>query len=422
MNIPRAAHTDAVRTRATLTLLAAQLVGGTGLAAAVTVGGIIAADLGGVAASGLPLATAVTGTTVAAVALGAVMQRHGRRRGLRWGWQVGAAGAALAVAATSLSSLPLLLVAMLLFGGGEAASTASRFAATDLPGRSGAAIGLVLSGTAVAITVGPLVVGPSARLADRLGLPAAAGPFLLAAVAFAVAAAIIGTALRPDPLLVARRLTGGDGRDRPPRGRPPLRELLHPSARPGLAALTIANLVMVGVMSIAPVHLTRTGHDIDATALSGVGLILGLHAAGMYAPSLLSGRVADRYGGRPLIMLGGATLALAGLLVALADGYGTRLLAPALLLLGVGWNLAFVGGSVTLTAAIDGPDRPRLQAAADAAMGVTGMFGSVLAGVTLATGGLAVAGVASATLSAGLALGVLRPRWRVRGRRVAPVS
>jgi predicted MFS family arabinose efflux permease len=121
-------------------------------------------------------------------------------------------------------------------------------------------------------------------------------------------------------------------------------------------------------------------------------------------------------------MLGGVTLALAGLMVALADGQGTRLLAPALFLLGVGWNLAFVGGSVTLTAAIDGPDRPRLQAAADAAMGVTGMFGSVLAGVTLATGGLAVAGVVSAAPSAGLALGVLSPRWRVRGRRVAPVS
>jgi MFS family permease len=421
VNTLRGAHIDAVRTRATLTLLAAQLVGGTGLAAAVTVGGIIAADLGGVGLSGLPLATAVTGTTVAAVTLGSVMQRHGRRRGLRWGWQAGAAGATLAIAATSLGSLPLLLVAMLLFGGAEAASTASRFAATDLPGPSGAAMGAVLSGTAVAITVGPLVVGPAAQLADRLGLPAAAGPFLLAAVAFAVAAAIIGTALRPDPLLVARRLTG-DRHPRPPGGRLPLRELLRPAARPGLAALAVANLVMVGLMAIAPVHLTHAGHDIDATALSGVGLVLGLHTAGMYAPSLLSGRVADRRGGRPLIVLGGATLALAGVLVAVADGHGTRLLAPALLLLGVGWNLTFVGGSVVLTTAIDGPHRPRLQAAADAAMGVSAMIGSLLAGLTLATGGLAVAGVLSAALSAGLALGVLHPRWRARARRIAPAS
>jgi fucose permease len=80
-----------------------------GLAAAVTVGSLIAADLGGDAMAGLPLAASLTGTATAALPLAAVMRRAGRRPGLRLGWLVGAAGAAVAITATVLSSLPLLL-------------------------------------------------------------------------------------------------------------------------------------------------------------------------------------------------------------------------------------------------------------------------------------------------------------------------
>ena len=94
-----------------MTLGIAQLVGGLGLAAAVTVGGLVADEIAGAASSGLPLSAAVAGTAVSALLLGARMQRRGRRSGLQWGWLIGAA----------------------------------RYAATGLAVRKGAAMGSVLA-------------------------------------------------------------------------------------------------------------------------------------------------------------------------------------------------------------------------------------------------------------------------------------
>ena len=408
MSTSRNTQPRVVQIRTTIVLMGAQLIGGTGLAAAVTVGGIIGAELGGPTVTGLPLAAAVAGTALSALALGALMQRHGRRLGLRWGWLIGGAGATLAIAATSMRSFALLLLAMLLFGGGEAASTAARFAATDLAGRRGAAMGIVLSATAVSTTLGSTLVSPAARLASQLDLPALTGPFLLSSVAFVSAAAIIGLALRPDPLLLARKEQPHVPEPTRP-GREAVRLLLRGPARRGLAAVTTANLVMLGIMTIAPVHVAHTSDGAPTSALPGVGLLLGLHLAGMYAPSPLTGWLADRIGSHRVIALGGAVLAIAGLLVTRsADRAG--LLVVALTLLGVGWNLAFMGGSLSLLLATNERQRPRVQAAADATMSVAGMAGSASSGIVLAVGGLATAGALGAVLAGALTLSALT--WR----------
>jgi MFS family permease len=399
-----------VRKRTTIALVVAQLFGGLGLTAGVTVGGIIAADLAGGGASGLPLAASVAGSALGALGLGALMHRRGRRAGLRMGWLVGAVGAGLAVLAVATGSLALLLTAMSLFGGGEAASAASRYAAADLPGAGGATMGIVLSATAISTITGPLLLAPTGHLAGALGLPVLVGPFLLAATAFTLAATVTAVALRPDPLIVARQLAPRPETATAPSPGPIVSTLTQARVGRGLAALFIANLVMLGIMTAAPVHLSHTG-----TLPTGIGLVLSLHLAGMYAPSPASGWLADRIGGRQVIVLGGLTLAIAGGLVVQSGTHGS--LAAALLLLGVGWNLAYVGGSVEVTAGTRAIDRPRVQAAADAAMGVAGMTGSTLSGVVLATRGLTAIGVAGVMAATALVAIVVAPRrapWRQR--------
>ena len=102
--------------------------------------------------------------------------------------------------------------------------------------------------------------------AARLGAPPLAGLFMLSAVAFVLAAAMIFALLRPDPLLMAReeaaRVSGADS-VRPP-SRKSIREVLSeiiavPSALLGLVAMAVGHAVMVGVMSQTPIHLQHGG-------------------------------------------------------------------------------------------------------------------------------------------------------------------
>lgn len=405
-----AAPTTLLQRRTIITLIAAQITGGMGLAAAVTVGGLIAADLGGDAAAGLPLAAAVTGTAASALPLAAVMRRSGRRPGLRLGWLVGAGGALIAVTATVQASLVLLLTGMVLFGSAEAASSAARYAAADLApaARRGTAIGMVVSSTAITATVGPGIVGPATTGAAALGLPALAGPFVVSILAFTLASAVITIALRPDPLVVASAAAAPAGvADVPATTVPPLTELLRLSAvRLGVAAAVVANFTMLTLMTVMPLHLT--GGHAHGDGLGLVGLIISVHIGGMFAPAPLAGRLGDRVGHRPVVAAGAVLLGAAGLLAAVTGPHQPIQLLVALLLLGVGWNLAFIGGSALLTSAVAPAHRPRVQGLADTAMGVAGVLGAASSGVLMAWGGFGRLGLLCAAAATALLLGALR--------------
>jgi MFS family permease len=399
-----------IQRRTIATLVATQVAGGMGLAAAVTVGGLIAADLGGDAAAGLPLAAAVAGTATAALPLAAMMRRSGRRAGLRLGWLVGAAGAAVAVAATMLSSLPLLLAGMVLFGGAEAASSAARYAAADLAPatRRGTAIGTVVFSTAITATVGPNMVGAAATGAAAIGLPALAGPFVVSAFAFVVAGIVLTAALRPDPLLVANTSPSDLGDLGPTPAAPPVATHRHAGVRLGVAAAVVANFSMLSLMTVAPLHLAGGGHHGDALGL--VGLIISVHVAGMFAPAPLTGRLGDRFGHATVVSAGAVLLGSAALLGASAGPRGTMQLALALGMLGVGWNLSFVGGSALLTGAVEAHRRTRMQGLADTAMGFAGVLGAGLSGAVVAWAGLSGLGRLCAVIAVALLVAALRQR------------
>jgi MFS family permease len=408
------APVSTLQRRTIVTLVAAQVAGGMGLAAAVTVGGLIAADLGSDAAAGLPLAASVAGTAMAALPLAAVMRRSGRRPGLRLGWLVGAVGASVAVAATMLTSLPLLLAGMVLFGGAEAASSAARYAAADLAvaARRGTAIGTVVSSTALTATVGPSIVGPATATAAAAGLPALAGPFVVSVVAFAVASAVITVALRPDPLLIAA--TAASSRVSPAASTPSaatarLAELVtRPGVRLGITAVVIGNLTMLSLMTVTPLHLTHMAPGGLGAPLHMVGLVISVHVGGMFAPSPLTGWLGDHFGHRTVVTGGAVLIGSAGLAAAAAGQHWHVLVA--LLLLGIGWNFAFIGGSTLLTGAVPAAVRPRVQGIADMAMGVAGVLGAASSGAVMAWGGFGRVGL----LCAGAALALLiAARWRI---------
>jgi MFS family permease len=388
---------------------AAQFLGGAGLSAGVVVGALLAEDLlGGSEYAGLPAAVLTLGAALSAVLLGRVSDRWGRRAGLAAGYAGGAGGAAVAVFAAQVRSFPLLLLAMLAYGAGTAASLQARFAAADLapPALRGRSIGVALFATTFGAIAAPNVVTPTGTAARALGLPRLAGPFLLAVLAYAAAALVLGVLLRPDPLIVARRLAAAEAPDvgLPAGAAAPtvLAALRAPGAMAGVLAMVITQLVMVAVMTMTPVHLRAHGHG-----LSVVGVVIGAHIAGMYLPSPVSGWLADRAGYGVALTTGGVALVLSGLTAAAAGG-SPSLLLLALFLLGVGWNLGLLAGTALLAESVPLPSRARTQGVADLCVGLSGAVGGLSSGLVQATAGFGWLAAGGAAVSVLLLMG---GRW-----------
>src|SRR5687768_8410503 len=174
--------------------MASQVFSGAGLAAGVTVGALLAADmLGTTSLSGLPTALFTFGSAGAALVVGRLSQRLGRRVGLTAGYAAGALGGAGVVLAAALDNVPLLMVALLVYGAGTATNLQARYAGADLvtPQRRGRAVSSVLVATTLGAVAGPNLVTATGRAAQHYGIPALAGPFALAALAYGVAAVIL---------------------------------------------------------------------------------------------------------------------------------------------------------------------------------------------------------------------------------------
>lgn len=397
-------------------LVLTQVAGGAGLAAGITVAALIAVDLGGsTSVSGLPEAFAVAGTAGSTMPLALLMQRRGRRAGLRLGWVGGAVGALGVVAAAMAGSLVLLLVSMLVLGTAQASSDAARHVAADLATErtAGRAIGTVVAATAVSTALGPVLTGPSSGFAGRLGLVPMTGPFVLAVAAFLAAAVVVTVTLRPDPLLlVGRGPVPSAAVEEPAPGRPRLRALIrHRDVRLATTATAIANACMLGLMVLAPIHLHAGAAD-HADQLATIGPVISLHVAAMFAPSPLTGRVVDRFGPRRVVAGGAVLLAMAGLVSAAAAPADVTLLTAGLVLLGVGWNACFVAGASLVAAAVDPHDRPRAQGIVDTVAAGSAMAAGAAAGVVAHVAGHAAAGVIVAVAASVLAIASITKRRR----------
>ncbi|MBM7818581.1 MFS family permease [Cellulosimicrobium cellulans] len=414
--------------RRTLTTLAAtQVLSGVGVASGIAVAPLVASALSGSdAIAGLTSTSGVVGAALVALPLAHVAGQRGRRPSLLLGFGVATGGAVLATVAVLVGSWPLLVVAMLFFGSGTAAGLASRFAATDLatPQRRARDLSVVVWATTVGSVVGPTLAGVADRVAGpglRLGgdghaqhgatAPSAA-PFVLAAVAFALAAAVVVVWLRPDPLLASRAMAdsvpdavpdvvsdagpgavpgaasgaapgAGPGDGKGSSWRDGLRAgwavvSASPTARLALGAIVLSHLVMVGLMSMTPVHMNHGG-----ATLQVVGLVISAHIAGMYALSPVVGWLADRVGHARVLYVGGALLLAAAVVVAGAPGEDSARLTVGLVLLGLGWSCGLVAGSALLVDATPGPSRTSVQGLSDLAMNTGGAVGGILAGAII---------------------------------------
>jgi MFS family permease len=297
------------------------------MVAASAVSAILVADDLGPALAGLPNTAGVLGTAAGAMLAGRWTSRIGRAQALRTGYGVGVAGGAFTVVAAVGAPVALLFLGMFMLGVGNAASLLSRYAAADAvpPARRARAMSTVIWASTVGAAGGPFLMAPSQSFASSFGLPAVAGPFLLA-LAAVFAALVASSYLRSAPVQSTVAVdTSRTGR------------VLFPAA-----VMIVGQLVMVGLMTAVPVH---THHEGDGLGILGV--MLSAHTLGMFALSPLTGWLIDRFTPRP-VALGGLVLLVASAVLVSQAGV---LFTPALFLLGYAWNLCYLAGSAQLPAA-----------------------------------------------------------------------
>jgi MFS family permease len=406
VTVEERAEVDVARVqRRTLGVLSGGVaLAGVGVTVGITLGGLLAREVAGTdTAAGLGQTAAVLGSAIIAVPLARISDRSGRRAGLATGYALSVVGAAVTVLAAMLSSLALLLVGLFVFGASTACGLQARYAAADLaaPERRGRSLSLVVWATTIGSVLGPNLAGPGADLGRWLDIPALSGGFVVSMVAFAVVALGFWLLLRPDPLVLSRRLGGGSGLPAVRPRRATLGAIAAvwgtPTGRLGLTSVVVSHSVMVGVMVMTPVHMGHAGGD-EGTTLRVIGLVISVHVAGMYLFSPLVGMLADRVGRTTTVVLGGALLLAAAALAGTAGPDAAWQLGAGLFLLGLGWSCGLIAGSTLVTESV-GPDvRPTAQGGTDLLMGLGAALAGVVGGPLLALGGFGLVSAVSAAL------------------------
>jgi MFS family permease len=364
----------------TLVLFIAQSLASAGFIASATVNSILGARLGGNPWAGVPSAVFLVGGALAASIWGVLMDLIGRRNGIALGLLLGVTGAGTVVVAANQSTLWLMFPGMAFMGFGNAAVLLGRFSAAEVnpPEKRGAAISNVVLGGTVGAIFGPLLVGPMGELSLRLGMDELAGAYMASLVLFGIASVIIFLGLRPDPRDVGKQVAAMYPDSAPDGAARPISVILsEPAALTAVTAMVLGQVVMVAIMVITSLHMKGHNHP-----LSEISAVISAHTLGMYAFSVISGRLADKWGRGRVILTGAATLLLACLAAPLSPD--VLPLAVSLFLLGLGWNFCFVGGSTLLADQLSPAERARTQGVNDLLVGLASATGSLGSGLVFA--------------------------------------
>ncbi|MFY0992065.1 MFS transporter [Halomonas sp. C05BenzN] len=314
----------------------------------------------------LPIAMMMLGTVVSTLPASLYMKRVGRRRGFITGASLGGvAGGLLSFGAVALGSFWLFCAGNLLLGLYQGFAMYYRFAAADVasPAFRSRAISFVMAGGVAAAFLGPW--NASAATGLIAGVPSG-GPYLVIALLALLAIA-----------LLSRLRVPASGEPRPGDSARPMATI---AARPGFVVAVLAGAmgyaIMVLVMTATPLAMRARGFD-----MGQVAFIMQWHVLGMFAPSFVTGSLIVRFG-VPRILLTGALLFTGTALVA---NLGTDLAHfwVALVLLGIGWNFLFVGGSALLSTVHSEAERGKVQGINDLIIFSLVALGSLMSGALL---------------------------------------
>lgn len=353
-----------------LILASAQALFQTASVLVMTVGGLAGGQIASrPELSTMPIAAMFLGTALVTFPASMWMSHAGRRAGFVAGALLGVGGGLIAAAGVWLASLALLSFGTFLVGAYQAFAQFYRFAASEVSDEAfrPRAISLVLAGGIVAALAGPLL----GRLGGPLLQPEYVGSFLLLALVSMIGAGILL------PLQVpSSKAASGETEQ----GRPWFEIVFQPAYLVALFGAATGYGIMILAMTATPIAMVHHHHDL-ATAAT----VIQLHVLGMFLPSFFTGSLIARFGVLRIMLIG--VVILAGHVLMTLTGTGFSSFAGALVLLGIGWNFLYVGGTTLLTTTYTAAEKGRAQAINDMTVFIVGLACSFSAGALLQTFG-----------------------------------
>ncbi|GLS85051.1 MFS transporter [Cypionkella aquatica] len=291
----------------------------------------------------LPISAMVIGSMLTATPISAFMARYGRRAGFIIGTLGGTLGASISAVGLLYSSFALFVLGGLFSGIYMSAQGFYRFAAADTASDSfrPKAISWVMAGGLLSAIVGPELV----KLTNDIMVIPFLGTYLTVIVLNCVGVFLFGLLRIPKP---SATTTGMD------QGRSRGQLIRTPAIAVTVIVATVSYALMNLVMTSSPLAVVGCGYLKSDAA----NVVMG-HVLAMYAPSFVTGNIINRFGAQKVMATGLIILAAAGA-VAMA-GVDLFNFFAALMLLGFGWNFAFIGATTMLTTLITPAERGRMQ-------------------------------------------------------------
>ena len=311
----------------------------------------------------IPTTAFVLGGAISTYFASLYMARFGRRAGFRMGALWAIAGAGICAYAMHHHRFWLLCFGSLVFGTHNAFAQYHRFAAAEAvsaPLRS-RAISWVLAGGVVGAVLGP----ESTKLSKGLTSTVFVGSYL-SLIAFALLALALTFLLSLPP----------PQRENTQRSVGALRLLRRLDVAVAVASAVLGYAVMVFLMTATPLAMDHHRHPFSDTAW-----VIEWHVLGMFVPSFVTGSIIRRVGVVKVILAGAAMMALCiGVNFA---GVTMAHFWVALLLLGVGWNFMFIGGTTLLAESCTDQDKSVAQGTNEVLVFGANTAASLSAGVLL---------------------------------------
>jgi len=356
------------RTLFVLTL--AQCFGQTTAPILVLLGGIVGAQIApSIDWATLPIAIQIAGIASATIPASYLMSKVGRKTGFLVGTALAIFAALFAAWGVYKQSFAIFCIASFLIGNYIAFLQQFRFAVADSVPNQKIPICLsflMLAGIVAAI-LGPEV---GQRFSVIEGLPDYVGSFLGMAAMLTISFLI---------LLTFYQNFTFEEQDQTSNVRPLGQIFRQPTLIIAIASAAIGYSVMSLVMTATPLSM----HEMDHHSLSDTTRVIQSHILAMYVPSFFSGFLISWLGAKRIIQAGFALMVICILI-----GWGQPDLINywgALVLLGVGWNFLFLGGTTLLTQSYRSSERFKVQAVNDFLVFGLQAIGSLSAGILLAS-------------------------------------
>lgn len=345
-----------------------QLISATGAFVIIMLGGIIGSSLTDAQAlATLPVSLMVVTTAITAIPATTLMRRIGRKAGSLISSLTAVSAALLMAYAIAHEHFILFIVSTAMFGINMAFTQQYRFAAVESapPKHAGRAISLVLLGAIGGAMLGPELVTRGEYWVENVQY---VGALYAVAVLFGVQA-LLFMALSPLRL---------EAEDDEHQGVRPLREIAR---QPVFIMAVLGGTVAYGTMTLIMTATPLSMNVHDGYSLQETASVIRSHVLAMYVPSLISGFLIERVG--TVKMMGAGAVALIAACAIGLQGHDLIHYWYTLVLLGVGWNFLYIGGTTMLTYTYKPQERFTAQGMNELFVFGTSAAASLLAGTVI---------------------------------------